>query len=249
MRVNTDVLAALDAAEINGDALRLVGKLDRKLYETTNKVIEAAGGKWNRKAQAHLFDGSAADAIEQIILTGEVTLVKQQFGQFDTPPSLAASVIERARIEHGMSVLEPSAGIGNLARAASSAGGVVGCYEIDPKRIASLRADEDKFSVIQQADFLTVEPQVIYDRVVMNPPFAKQDDIRHVLHAYKFLRPGGLLVAIMAAGIQFRTNQLTKTFLEHLQANGGTIEDLPPDAFRAAGANVRTVLVTIEATQ
>ncbi len=54
MRVEDDVLAVLSRAETNGNALVLIGQLDRLMYERTNKVLEAAGGKWNRKAKAHM---------------------------------------------------------------------------------------------------------------------------------------------------------------------------------------------------
>jgi hypothetical protein len=34
----------------------------------------------------------------------------------------------------------------------------------------------------------------------MNPPFANADDIKHIMHALKMLKPGGRLVAICANG-------------------------------------------------
>lgn len=58
MRVDDEVLAVLSRAETNGFELKLTGQLDRKLYERTNKVLEAAGGKWSRKAKAHIFEQS-----------------------------------------------------------------------------------------------------------------------------------------------------------------------------------------------
>ena len=60
MQVSQDVLAVLSRAETTGNELKLVDQLDRQLYTRTNKVLEAAGGKWDRKAQAHLFDIEAA---------------------------------------------------------------------------------------------------------------------------------------------------------------------------------------------
>lgn len=124
-QIAQDVLKVLDAATIDGALLTLNGNLDRKLYVETNKVIEAAGGKWNRSKKAHVFDGNAIDAIEPIILTGEYARTKQDFGQFDSPADVVSRVIELARIETGMTVLEPSAGIGNIAYAAEAAGGKV----------------------------------------------------------------------------------------------------------------------------
>ena len=45
MRVDDDVLAVLSAAEVAGNEIRLIGQLDRAMYNKVNKVIEAAGGK------------------------------------------------------------------------------------------------------------------------------------------------------------------------------------------------------------
>jgi 16S rRNA G1207 methylase RsmC len=41
----------------------------------------------------------------------------------------------------------------------------------------------------------------------MNPPFARQADIHHVNHALKFLKPDGLLVSVMSAGVTLPRQQ------------------------------------------
>ena len=38
-----------------------------------------------------------------------------------------------------------------------------------------------------------------FDRIVMNPPFSRDQDARHVNHAFSFLKPGGKLVAIVGS--------------------------------------------------
>ena len=88
-------------------------------------------------------------------------------------------------------------------------------------------------------------PEPFYDRVVMNPPFARQDDIRHVTHAMRFLKDGGRLVSVMAASILFRDNRLTSDFRALIDERGGDIEECPEAAFRSSGTMVRTVIVTI----
>jgi predicted RNA methylase len=244
-QIAQDVLKVLDAATIDGALLTLNGELDRKLYVETNKVIEAAGGKWNRSKKAHVFDGLAIDAIEPIILTGEYARTKQDFGQFDTPSALAEEVVALAAIEAGMLVLEPSAGIGNIARAAANAGGVVTAIEIDPKRAGQLAGLPGVTG--HNHDFLQSTPNQHFDCVVMNPPFAKQDDIRHVLHAFKFLRSGGRLVAIMSNSVMFRENKLTADFREFVETHRGTMKALPEGSFKSSGTAVNTCVVTIEA--
>ncbi len=55
MKVDQQILQVLSVAHTQGNALTLYGQLDRKLYERTNKVLDAAGGRWNRKTKGHLF--------------------------------------------------------------------------------------------------------------------------------------------------------------------------------------------------
>ena len=242
------VLNVLDAATKEGNRLVLTGQLDRSLYTAANKVIEAAGGKWSRKDKAHVFEGDAADAIEQIILTGVVDR-KQDLGQFDTPLAVAHIIMRFAAIKPGDYVLEPSAGVGRLVAEASNRGAIVDCYEIDPARVAKLRDLADTFATASHvacADFLTVTPKRVYDRVVMNPPFAKQADIDHVLHAAKFVKEGGKLIAVMAAGVMFRQNAKTMRFKEWLNERTWFIEPLPEGSFKGSGTGVNTCLLYVD---
>lgn len=246
IQVPQSVMEVLDRAIIDGSKLTLTGTLDRNLYVSTNKVIEAAGGKWNRAAKAHVFDGEAADAIEPILLTGEYSRTKQDFGQFDTPSPLAREVVILAKIDSGDNVLEPSAGIGNLAVAAEEAGGVVVALEIDERR--SAKANERLLNGCRVADFLCEAPhEVPYGRIVMNPPFAKQADIHHVLHALKFLRSDGLLVSIMSASVLFRSNKLTDDFRQLVEHRGGAFSALPNGSFKESGTGVNACVVTVPA--
>ena len=244
MKVDNDVLAVLSRAETNGNTLVLVGQLERKLYERTNKVLEAVGGKWNRKAKAHLFNDDAATRVDQIILSGEVDMPKDEFNFFPSPPDVVARLMDLADILPGMRVLEPSAGKGAIAHACAAAGAVVGCYELMESNFMALNGDA-RFDFVRHVDFLAQEPDEIYDRVVMNPPFAKQADIKHVLHALRFLKPGGLLVSVMSAGVAFRDNKLTQDFRALIHERGGDIEALPDGAFKTSGTMVRSVIIRI----
>lgn len=53
MRVSDEILSILSDADLSGNSLALRGQLDRNTYVAVNKVLEAAGWKWNRKAKAH----------------------------------------------------------------------------------------------------------------------------------------------------------------------------------------------------
>ncbi|MFF7576823.1 methyltransferase [Streptomyces sp. NPDC008061] len=244
MKIATNVLEVLDQAETDGPRLVLTGQLDRKLYADTNKVLEAAGGKWNRSAKAHLFDGDAADVMEQIILTGEVVSAKQEFGYFPTPAAVVEQLIELADLRAGMTVLEPSAGRGAIAGPIAALGCHVDCIELQRDNALAI-SDAGIGRDLAVADFLTVEPSPFCDRVVMNPPFAKQADIRHVTHAYQFLKPGGLLVAVMSNGMTFRNTTLTREFRALISSTGGQVVPLPEGAFKESGTGVNTVIAVL----
>lgn len=244
MKIKSEILAVLDDCTFEGSNLLLAGQLDRPTYQAVAKIIEAAGGKWNRKAKAHVFEGDARDAIEPVLLTGEVTNRKQEFGQFYTPADVAQLVIMAARIKPGDEVLEPSAGRGDIAAAAVVAGATVDCVELDMSNVNFLNEDRRYRTVICR-DFLQLSANPIFDVVCGNPPFAKQADISHVMHASRFLKPGGRLAFVMSAGVAFRQNKLTEAFRHFIQVeNGGTITPLPDNSFKETGTNVNTVLVS-----
>ena len=87
-----------------------------------------------------------------------------------------------ANIRPGMLVLEPEAGRGDIAFACIDAGAIVDCYELMQANFDFL-ASSGRFNSVHHMDFLEATPEPIYDRIVMNPPFLKQADIKHVQHA------------------------------------------------------------------
>ena len=248
MKVDNTILAVLSGASTDGRRLVLAGTLDRKTYVAADKVLQAAGGKWNTKAKAHLFDSDAAERIGQIIITGDVDIPKDKFNYFPTPAAVVSRMLSIAGNIKGKRVLEPEAGKGAIAMPAAVHGATVDCIELMDANYAALCA-LGKFLNVKQADFLAVEPAPLYDLVLMNPPFAKQADIKHVNHALKFLKPAGLLVAIMSAGVSFRDNKLTQDFRVLVRERGGDIDALPEGYFKESGTLVNTVVVTIPGTR
>lgn len=249
-QIDSDVLDVLANAEISGNALAIKSQLDRDLYIRTNKVLEALGGKWSRAAKAHLFTGDVGDLVEEAVLTGTFSKTKQDFGAFFTPASLAGWLVGLAEIQPYHRVLEPSAGDGALLRAIGDGPDKV-AVEIQPALVEKLaRSGISGLHVIQE-DFLKLDPAAPFpgdfDRVVMNPPFAKRADIHHIRHAHKFLRHGGKLVAIASASVAFRSDQLASNFRAWVADHDGNIEPLPPDSFKESGTGVNTVTVTMGA--
>lgn len=199
--IGQDVLSVLSGCSVEGDLVVLPPeKLERKLYERVNDVLAALGGKWNRKRRGHVFADDPSGRIDDAILTGTYERPSDH-GFFPTPRKIVARLLELAEIESGHRLLEPSAGVGNIAdELAKYAGTTLECVDFLPENAAKLRA---KAHAVHEGDFLAWQGGP-FDRIVMNPPFAKQADIAHVVHAYDMLAPGGRLVSVMAAGVTFR---------------------------------------------
>lgn len=239
-QIDESTLAVLSRVTINGKVVFLTcGQLDRKQYQAVNAVLENMGGSWNRNHKAHVFATDPTAALEQVLLTGTIT-PPEKYGYFPTQPPEAKRVIELADIRPGMLVCEPQAGQGGIADFVPK-GCTLYCIELLPDNVKVLAS---KGYQVQQADFLSLDPEPLYDRIVMNPPFEKQADIDHVLHAWSCLKPGGRLVSIMASSVVFRENRKTTEFRDMLNQHG-CLEHNPEEAFKVAGTKVNTVTVTM----
>jgi len=247
-RLSDEALSVLSAeVEVRGASVVLTSpRLDRKLYVEVNAALEAIGGKWNRKAQAHLFESDPAEALAEILVDGGFADRKRDLDQFFTPPELAKEIAELADVG-GKDVLEPSAGHGALVLASLTAGA---------RRVVSVEKDEKAHEALcwmkypngshcpyTPCDFMALVEDHRYDRVVMNPPFSKQQDIAHVTKAFGLLKPGGKLVAILSAGVEFRSDKKTAAFRRLMADSRGTLTRLAEHAFRSSGTDVRTIVV------
>ncbi len=259
MNVSTEVLTVLSTAlRFDGnDRAAIVQKLERNLYVAVDKVLQGLGGKWDRKAKAHIFTGEERpeDAVERVLATGKVTIVKDDLAFFPTPPLLAKRLVDIFGVA-GLTVLEPSAGLGALVRACLAGGArEVRCVERDPGMRELLRQTyqkDGKVLIAHRDDFMEYEGDMGYvDRVIMNPPFkkiGKGDHLDHVLHAHKLLTPrSGRLAAIMPQGVVFREDRRHKEFRDAVAAHGGEITELPECSFKSVGTAVRTCIVTMNA--
>lgn len=252
MKLTDDILTVLrERTDIDGTHLVLTGpRMDPKLYQRVNEVLEAVGGRWTTSVQAHVFPIDADQALAPVLETGTVVTLreKRQHAQyFPTPAAVVQRIIELADLRPGLQVLEPSAGSGVIASAAVTAGAVVDCIERDPG-YAALLAEAGTARTLTVADFLAVPAEPRYDRVVMNPPFTRGTDMAHVEHALRFLKPDGLLVSVMSWTVAEHSRK-TAAFRALVEARGGTVEAVAKGAFRESGTDVPTVIVTIPATR
>jgi protein-L-isoaspartate O-methyltransferase len=164
-------------------------------------------------------------------------------GYFVTQPAEIERMIQYARIQPEDNVLEPEAGSGAIADAVRPLCASVTTYEVNYSlaEILSLKGYAG-----ERADFLEVEPKAIFDRVLMNPPFEKMQDIDHVLHAFKFLKPFGRLVSIMGAGVFYNSTKKAVAFRSWLNELGGDIYDVEAGAFKKSGTGVSSKIIVLD---
>lgn len=254
LKISDEVMAVLKRSTITENQLVLPpGRLERKLYESVAHALELAGGKWNTKAQAHVFESDPRPKLGLLMETGTIVDEKKRDQAFYTPKELANHVVMLAEVS-GMEVLEPSAGGGALMEACLHAGAKHVCgIELNEEVCQKLHTrlnhwganGKGPYSVVNR-DFLNhPAPNPanalyrFYDRVVMNPPFTRGQDLKHIAHALQFLKPGGRLVAIMAAG---KTTDKIKAIVNGHKYH---TEDVPAGAFKESGTNIRTTILVI----
>lgn len=246
-QLSTEVLTALSTAEIEGTNVKLTGQLDRKLYMQVNEVLDRIGGKWNRKAKAHVFSEDPTDKLNAVIECG-VLEPKVKTGYFPTPPALVERMIELADLNSNHAILEPSAGHGHISdmicQVLNRSHDSIDVCEILPENEEILKSKGYRpygfFEAMAQASTGK------YDRILMNPPFEKQQDITHVETAFNLLHRGGILVAIMSSGVMFRENKKTVAFRESiLDQYADVIEDNPAGSFKESGTMVNTVMIRL----
>lgn len=179
------------------------------------------------------------------------TSIAKNYGFYPTPEDAAERLFDNFPLyrddkEPRFTLLEPSAGTGNLARMAVLKGAAVDCVELYPERAVELMAS-GIYRNVTQCDFLALRPDHanLYDRVVMNPPFDRERDIDHVMHAIDFLKPDGCLAAIMSAGTEFRETRKSKAFRALMGKMRARWDDLPPGSFASVGTNVNTIILRV----
>lgn len=248
LALSPEVLDVLGRSAITDTTLKLPDQMERKLYEAVNKIIVAAGGRWNRGKGCHVFASDPRELLGMAVATGEIVHKKNLYQSFYTPAAVADEMVDYAGSLHPWEdVLEPSAGHGAIAEALVRRGhprSHITCLDIDPEAVAVLQKAGYN---AERADFLTW-PGIHdrrFSRVFMNPPFTGGQDIAHVTHAMRFLLPGGRLCAIMSPTWQTSDQRAAREFRERVGQWAHSVTALPAGSFRESGTDVATVMLVV----
>ena len=231
----------------NDNILRLPDvQLNPKSYAEVNKWITEAGGKWNGgKIQGFTFDFDAT-RVAGILMSGKRCNLKQEFQFFSTPPALAEWLVSLSDVKPGYAVLEPSAGTGAIIKAIHKTCPevVVDAFELMPENRQTL---EKMINVsLVDEDFTQGVPR-LYDRIFANPPFARNQDIRHARMMYDALDPnGGEMCVITSRHWVNAPEKECKQFRNWLHEVNAETHEIPNGVFDESGTSVATMAIVIK---
>lgn len=220
-------------------------QLNPKSYAEVKTWITEAGGRWvGGKTQGFTFDFEAS-RVAGILMSGKRCNLKQDFQFFSTPPALADWLVSLSDVMPEYAVLEPSAGRGAIITAIHKVcpGVTVDAIELMPENRQSL----EKMSGVSLVgeDFMQGVPR-LYDRIFANPPFSKNQDIRHVQMMYDVLRPEtGEMCVITSRHWVLSQEKECMQFREWLKDVGAETHEIPSGVFDESGTNIATMAIVI----
>lgn len=196
-------------------------------------------------ALAEFYGDVLPDAEDDDAKPGASTAVSKDLQFYWSPEGVIDRAVEFANVydlkawssnpPQPSNILEPSCGDGRIMDVIRARGHRVFGIEYHAGRAAQAKA---KGHSVLTANFLECPPRAEFDKVMMNPPFYGRHYVKHVRHALKFLKPGGLLVAILPATAHYDHKELD-----------GEWRDLPVASFAEAGTNVPTGMLRLKTTK
>ena len=218
------------------------GRLTREPYRGEDESeADKQARAWLMDAENEMDERARKEYEREQTLRNEI-LANPPDGFFPTPADLARRMIELAEIRDGDEVLEPNGGMGDIAE-------LIVSHIADNNLNARLDIVEINLGLCDYLESIGFAPhwaditemQGEFDRIIMNPPYEKKQDLRHVRHCFNMLKPGGRLVALVSAGFQFRADAETVAFRDWLkfEANCELCEVLE-DAFKGSQSKRQT---------
>ena len=174
---------------------------------------------------------------------------------YPTPAHLARKMLDKVKFEEVTTILEPSAGKGDLIEMVKQKEGGLYGYKFDIDAIekdANLRhiLNGKEYRTVHD-DFLTYETFKQYDLIIMNPPFS--DGCKHILKALEMQkRNGGQIVCLLNAETiknPFSNDRIAlQRELTELNADIDFLSDEFIDAERKTAVEVALIYVNIPKT-
>lgn len=252
-----DKQEVLKQCTIEGNVVKLpAGQLERNLYQEVAKSLELIGGKWKGKPVfGFVFPFDPTDLLNQIA-NGEKRNLKKEYQFFATPDKLTDELVLKADIPNNWTllkmnpetrILEPSAGQGAIIKAIHRKNGEIPVHAVELMDInRGFLKNIPNIMLSVEKDFLKLNPPYLFDRIIANPPFSKNQDIDHIRKMYEVCKPGGRIVTIASKHWQISSNQKETEFKNWLDEIGAEVTDIDAGEFKESGTSIATCMIIIE---
>lgn len=245
-------------AESSVNAVLHLPEMTDAEYDNIKYLVEYIGGHWREKYKGFVFDDvpdNIKRRVSKLLRLSKIELSDQTVFQinnqfYPTPDWLARQMVTMANISKGDLVLEPSAGRAAILKYIILETDNYTAVERNEKNAKILRAlgyrvNRTSFeNWVKSHRYSTVR----YDKVVMNPPFGKELDLRHTVMAYNLLKTGGDLVGLVAENSLYYNRPITVRFNSFLRSVNAKVDSVPHGSFKESGTNVDVSLITIHKT-
>lgn len=221
------------------------------------------GGHWSEAHKSFVFIkevsiGTIKEAIQKA--NNQFPLSKEQIEReklqaYFTPLEISKKMQQSAHICDKDIVLDHSAGTGNLVNGLNVPKENIFLVEPNLEFCEFLRRN-GYVNVIQSTFEEALDKKVLpnnISKILMNPPFSKQSDIKHILLAYGLLNKGGTLVSIIGKNSLLErdiNNQKSPTLENFISTCKSSkfhqIINLEPASFEESGTICDTCMIILE---
>jgi len=156
-----------------------------------------------------------------------------------TPSEIALIMVEYLDVNEDTKILEPSAGIGNIADQVKK---FTNNIDVCEKMFSYAELLKLKGYNIVGNDFLQFNKYNEYDYIIMNPPFS--DEQNHIKHAYNLLKTGGKIVSITSPHWTFASDKKSQEFKNWFnEISGEIVDDLEGGTFEMTGVKAKIIVI------
>lgn len=234
-------------------------------YDRLRWVMESYGGRWNERCKGfkfNEFDDEKLKSIKADLSAGFVNLseekrTRERDAFFPTPVKVVDKMILTANLKPDSIMLESSAGTGRILDEAKKVINSVDNFvviEMNGERQRILRdkgykVDFNGTFEDSLKDSETLKKIKNCDKVVINPPFKNDSDVKHLLISYMFCADNADVVSILQENSLYYDRQIHRVFKEFLSLIGKDayeVVSLPAGSFKDELTTVDTVIFHIK---
>lgn len=234
-------------------------------YDRLRWVMESYGGRWSERCKGFKFNEFNDEKLKSIkadLSVGFVNLSEEKRNRerdafFPTPVKIVDEMIETANLKPDSIMLESSAGTGRILDEAKKVINSVDNFvviEMNGERQRILRdkgykVDFNGTFEDSLKDSETLKKIKNCDKVVINPPFKNDSDVKHLLISYMFCADNADVVSILQENSLYYDRQIHRVFKEFLSLIGKDayeVVSLPAGSFKDELTTVDTVIFHIK---